>query len=242
MRASPAMEIERRVFQELGRHEAQEQVDLDLKYRRLRNFFALCESPLEQLFLFYVLDYCPHRLAHCSTGYDAETMSPALRCAHWDLEEHPNFSAKIVAQHRVNGGQYRADLFIELSRARRVTEPGDGVTVRLLRSEVFARLVVELDGHDFHERTREQARRDRSRDRYLLASGYTVFRFTGSEIFRNPYRAVAEVDNYLAGVMRKAERGELLPLASGECGLLTNVKLVTRFFRRPYGRKALRGF
>lgn len=43
-------------------------------------------------------------------------------------------------------------------------------------------LVVECDGHDFHERTKAQARRDRSRDRRLQAAHYMIFRFTGSEI------------------------------------------------------------
>jgi hypothetical protein len=47
-------------------------------------------------------------------------------------------------------------------------------------------LAVECDGHDFHERTKEQAAKDRSRDRRLQEAGYTVFRFTGSELWRDP--------------------------------------------------------
>lgn len=43
-------------------------------------------------------------------------------------------------------------------------------------------VVVECDGHDFHERTKEQAARDRKRDRRLQQLGYVVLRFTGSEI------------------------------------------------------------
>lgn len=45
--------------------------------------------------------------------------------------------------------------------------------------------IVECDGHDFHEKTKEQAARDKKRDRYLQGRGYKVFRFTGSEIWRN---------------------------------------------------------
>lgn len=45
-----------------------------------------------------------------------------------------------------------------------------------------ANIVCECDGHQFHEATKEQAARDRSRDRRLQAAGYIVFRFTGSEI------------------------------------------------------------
>jgi very-short-patch-repair endonuclease len=48
------------------------------------------------------------------------------------------------------------------------------------------RLVVECDGHDYYERTKEQAQRDKARDRYMVAEGITVIRFTGSEIRRDP--------------------------------------------------------
>ncbi len=48
-------------------------------------------------------------------------------------------------------------------------------------------LIIECDGHDFHERTKEQAARDRSRDRDAQLLGYTVFRFTGSEIWRDAW-------------------------------------------------------
>ena len=56
--------------------------------------------------------------------------------------------------------------------------------------------VVECDGHDFHERTKEQARRDRSRDRRLQDAGYRVFRFTGSEIYRDPLGCADEVSKW----------------------------------------------
>lgn len=44
-------------------------------------------------------------------------------------------------------------------------------------------MVIECDGHAFHERTKQQARADKSRDRTLQGSGYKVLRFTGSEIW-----------------------------------------------------------
>jgi very-short-patch-repair endonuclease len=54
-------------------------------------------------------------------------------------------------------------------------------------------LVVECDGHDFHERTKEQAKRDRARDRRLQQIGYTVFRFTGSELWNDPRGCAIQV-------------------------------------------------
>lgn len=50
----------------------------------------------------------------------------------------------------------------------------------------YSSLAVECDGHEFHERTKAQAKKDRSRDRRLQQAGYTVFRFTGSEIWNDP--------------------------------------------------------
>lgn len=54
-------------------------------------------------------------------------------------------------------------------------------------------LIVECDGHDFHERTKEQAARDRQRDRNLQAQGHKVFRFTGMEIHRDAFVCALEV-------------------------------------------------
>ena len=59
------------------------------------------------------------------------------------------------------------------------------------------RLVVECDGHDFHERTKDQAARDRSRDRMFQGKGYGVFRFTGSEIWRDPIGCARQVIEWL---------------------------------------------
>jgi very-short-patch-repair endonuclease len=52
---------------------------------------------------------------------------------------------------------------------------------------------IELDGHDFHERTKEQAARDRAKDRAIQSADITVFRFTGSELYRDPGGCVWQV-------------------------------------------------
>lgn len=59
------------------------------------------------------------------------------------------------------------------------------------------KLIVECDGHDFHERTKEQAMRDRARDRSAQAAGYQILRFTGAEIYRDPLKCVREALNAL---------------------------------------------
>lgn len=63
-------------------------------------------------------------------------------------------------------------------------------------------VVVECDGHEFHERTKEQAARDRSRDRKIQAVGVPVLRFTGSEIWARANGCAKEVVEFL--IYRKA--------------------------------------
>lgn len=54
-------------------------------------------------------------------------------------------------------------------------------------------LVVECDGHEFHERTKAQAAADRARDRALQELGHTIYRFTGSEIYRDPMKCAEQI-------------------------------------------------
>lgn len=56
-------------------------------------------------------------------------------------------------------------------------------------------IAVELDGHEFHERTPEQVKiRDR-RDRALQAAGWFIFHFSFNEFNTAPLRCVEEVFN-----------------------------------------------
>jgi very-short-patch-repair endonuclease len=55
-----------------------------------------------------------------------------------------------------------------------------------------ARLIIELDGHTYHS-SPEQLEKDAIRQRYLSRAGYTVIRFTGREINRDPAACVHEV-------------------------------------------------
>lgn len=57
---------------------------------------------------------------------------------------------------------------------------------------IDVQLVVECDGHDFHEKTKKQAAADKARDRALLTEGYTVLRFTGSEIWADADKCANE--------------------------------------------------
>jgi very-short-patch-repair endonuclease len=54
-------------------------------------------------------------------------------------------------------------------------------------------LAIELDGHEFHEKTKAQASWDRKRERSITRSGYIVIRFTGHEVFQDAQKCVEEV-------------------------------------------------
>lgn len=55
------------------------------------------------------------------------------------------------------------------------------------------KIVIECDGHDFHEKTKEQATKDKRRDRELQKQGYSILRYSGSDIVRNPYQISTDV-------------------------------------------------
>ncbi len=55
------------------------------------------------------------------------------------------------------------------------------------------KIAIEVDGHDFHERTKKQAAHDKSRDRALVTAGWKLLRFTGSEVWADPDRCVQQI-------------------------------------------------
>lgn len=59
--------------------------------------------------------------------------------------------------------------------------------VDFLISATFSdtQVIIECDGHDFHEKTKEQAKHDKERDRWLTSQGYKILRYTGSEIYND---------------------------------------------------------
>lgn len=68
----------------------------------------------------------------------------------------------------------------------------------------FKFLAIECDGHDFHEKTKEQVAKDKARDRDLKINGVDLFRFTGSEIHNSPIECAEQAVQYL----NKLNRGQ----------------------------------
>lgn len=93
----------------------------------------------------------------------------------------PKYEYCIETQKKMNYGRdsyYKADIAISLT------------------DEDFKfskKFIVECDGHDFHEKTKEQVRADKTRERYFTKLGYIVIRFSGSEINESPDDCALEV-------------------------------------------------
>ncbi len=88
---------------------------------------------------------------------------------------------KIIICLQYHIDKYRVDFYIEYCDLYLKTTKG---------------LIVECDGHEFHEKNKEQTAKDKKRDR-TLQHKCPVFRFTGSEIYKAPYDCVAQIFNYL---------------------------------------------
>lgn len=73
--------------------------------------------------------------------------------------------------------KYRVDFFIPVHYSNR--EP--------------IGFIVECDGHEFHQKTKEQVERDNARMRDLQKAGYEVIRFSGTEIWNRPIKCALEV-------------------------------------------------
>jgi very-short-patch-repair endonuclease len=144
----------------------------------LRGFLEKCDSPIEQRLLCH-LATMPLPFA------DVGLVHPMPWLVHKDAQFDPRglYDTKgdfviIAPQHVI--GKYRVDFAILTSFSGRESK-----------------IVIECDGHDFHERTKEQAASDKARDRFMTAAGWKIFRFTGSEIFKDACGCSAEVECYL---------------------------------------------
>lgn len=59
-------------------------------------------------------------------------------------------------------------------------------------NEYLTPVIIELDGHDFHDKNKQQRAYEKARDRFFVKSGYKVLHFTGSEVVADPYKVTHE--------------------------------------------------
>lgn len=79
---------------------------------------------------------------------------------------------------------------------------------------------IECDGHDYHDRTKQQAAYDRARDRELLRLGIPTLRFTGSEIHHDAHRCAVECWQMVPVVNKREEVIQLAWSSGYDAGMI----------------------
>lgn len=74
----------------------------------------------------------------------------------------------------------------------------------------YLKIGIEVDGHDFHEKTKAQVKRDKERDRFLTIKGWHLLHFSGSEVFNDPFYCVEELDKLLNSISSLTINGVIL--------------------------------
>lgn len=142
---------------------------LELIYNFQDQFSGWVESPIELKFLTAFWALTRLRSIECWLCHPYPTTTPVMfknSCREYDMVIVPQYPWK----------KYRTDFCL------------GGRSVGTL-------ILIECDGHDFHDRTKEQAIWDRERDANAQKDGFSILRFTGSQLTRDPlYCADATLD------------------------------------------------
>jgi hypothetical protein len=184
---------EKRRTGRLGGFELLAQEEADIAYRNVMEMRdqPFGDSPIEHLF-YAALQTVAQREHRTIVGISRFGKGALPNGRDYSLEKardgerafgRPDHTAYIEKQVQVAGWRVDFVLHYPLYRLGR-DDSGD---IRLTR------LIVECDGHAFHERTKDQAARDRSRDRLAQYEGLPIFRFTGAEIWNDPAECADEV-------------------------------------------------
>lgn len=81
----------------------------------------------------------------------------------------------------VNGKKYRVDFLITV----------------IYKNQEEKKYVIECDGYEFHQKTKQQVENDNKRQRNLQKEGYEIIRFSGTEIYHKPYQCAIEIKNII---------------------------------------------
>lgn len=138
----------------------------------------------------HVARYYRSRVEHSLRHFPVESPIEAAFRAWWiallytgEIHER-EFSLRRQRVVETCGQSYRLDFAIEADGALEARAKDAGVAL--------PRIAIELDGHDFHERTKQQVTERNERDRNLVSAGWTVLHFSGSELQADPPACVLD--------------------------------------------------
>ena len=181
----------------------------------IQTAFNTCHSPIERMFLSALL------AASDATGYSVTVKSPTNSKISSIQEETYNlglqYNPRLSIQLQAKLGQYHVDFILtqtlivpDFDNPQSLTEAmadETGVKENPGAIEIIKNLIVECDGHEFHDRTKEQASRDRERDRRLQKLGYPVFRYTGADIWGDVFKCALDALKSLDDMTNEAAYG-----------------------------------
>ncbi|MBV9851812.1 MAG: DUF559 domain-containing protein [Armatimonadetes bacterium] len=160
--------------------------------------FSKCQSPIEAILLGALI------IVGAKKNLTLRLNSKALRWPRGMIHRSHNSSVAVSIEPQAEVGEHRVDFLLRYQHIS-TAYPPEAIEQRapfigfIAHPELAThekhrkQLIVECDGHEFHEKTRAQVARDKQRDRYLQKLGYKVFRFSGSEINQDAISCALEV-------------------------------------------------
>lgn len=104
--------------------------------------------------------------------------------------------ASIHPQHPID--QYRADFMLNpLSYFVDSTCPLYPQVLLEQIDKSCARFVIEIDGFEWHDKTPEQAEKDKRRERHIVQCGYKVLRYAAREVLSDPMACIVDVSKLI---------------------------------------------
>lgn len=125
-----------------------------------------CESPMEQLMSIAMLEVGVENINSFNPFIDVVVIEK---------------QSQIV----IEGKTYYADFMLPVSYYKKTK---NGFEIDFTKE-----FIVEVDGHEFHQKTKEQVEHDNERERALQKAGYEVIRFSGTEVYHKAYRCACDV-------------------------------------------------
>lgn len=126
-----------------------------------------CKSPIEQILLFAFNIRVFERLKEFKSAID--------------------FCLVPQKEIKIGKKKYFADLYFDAEEISENCEIDIG----------NLKLVIECDGHDYHHASKQQVKKDYERETDLKLAGYDILRFTGSQIYGDPYRCADTIIDYI---------------------------------------------
>ena len=177
-------------------------LSLGMYHHKLLNYKTynqLCDKAKELLFVYnnrygnrYGNSYCLLDIYDLSE-YDLVNMSPIEQilyitfciCDFYITNRLMSPIIKPQSHIEINGSTYIADFCIyEIDTSPEIFKP--------LKKPI----IIECDGYDYHS-NKQQVEYDYKRENDLKANGFDVIRFTGSQIYKDPFGCVEYVYDYI---------------------------------------------